>query len=83
MSYAPRPVPGNDPAVLAQWMQDELQAIGRSFREIEILQLRVLNVAPKRPREGMIAYADGTNWNPGSGAGPYAYIGGVWTKLKP
>lgn len=25
--------------------------------------------------EGMLAYADGTNWNPGSGRGFYKYIG--------
>jgi polygalacturonase len=37
--------------------------------------------APASPLDGMIAYADGTSWNPGSGAGVYAYIAAVWTKL--
>jgi hypothetical protein len=37
--------------------------------------------APSSPLDGMIAYADGTTWNPGSGAGVYAYIAAVWTKL--
>ena len=33
-------------------------------------------------REGKIAYADGTNWNPNSeGAGYYFYTGSVWVRL--
>ena len=36
--------------------------------------------APADPSEGLLAYADGTNWNPdGSGvAGIYTYISGAW-----
>ena len=30
---------------------------------------KVWHVAPVKPREGMLVYADGVNWNPGSGAG--------------
>lgn len=37
--------------------------------------------APDKLREGMLAYADGANWNPGSGAGIYQYRSGVWNKL--
>lgn len=40
------------------------------------------NVAPLKPREGMIYGADGTNWNPGDGQGVYVYYGGSWTKLS-
>ena len=40
-----------------------------------------LNVAPPKPREGMIRFADGTNWNPGSGEGIYAFYGSSWKKL--
>lgn len=36
------------------------------------------DVAPAKPREGMLRQADGTNWNPGSGAGIYRYTGGAW-----
>ena len=37
----------------------------------------------KYRRQGMLAYADGTNWNPGSGGeGIYYYnAAGSWTKL--
>ncbi len=31
--------------------------------------------------EGLVAFADGVNWNPGSGAGLYEYRGGAWNKL--
>lgn len=35
--------------------------------------------APSSPKTGTIAYADGTNWDPGSGAGYYYYtVGGTW-----
>lgn len=40
-----------------------------------------LNVQPTRPREGMVTGADGTNWNPGSGKGVYAYYSGAWHLL--
>lgn len=31
--------------------------------------------------EGRFAWADGSGWNPGAGAGPYAYASGGWRKL--
>ena len=40
-----------------------------------------INKAPDKPRNGMIVFADGTNWNPGSGQGYYGYKGGVWAFL--
>ncbi len=43
--------------------------------------LEQLNAAPDKPQNGMIAWADGTNWNPGSGEGIYAYHGSAWNLL--
>ena len=37
--------------------------------------------APARPREGLIVFADGTEWNPGGGKGAYQYLSGAWVKL--
>lgn len=40
--------------------------------------------APPVRRPGgvaIIAYADGTDWNPGAGEGVYAFYSGVWNKL--
>lgn len=45
------------------------------------LLLKPLNAAPSKKREGMIVFADGTNWNPGTGKGVYAYYSGAWNKL--
>lgn len=44
-------------------------------------QIDVTHAAPEKPRNGMLRNADGTNWNPGSGAGLYRYGGGVWNFL--
>lgn len=41
-------------------------------------QMDILHVEPKRLREGLVAVADGTDWNPGSGQGAYVYRGGAW-----
>ena len=61
-----------------KYVGDEFSAIAKAFNETNILRSRVLHVAPEKPREGMIATADGSNWNPGSGAGTYTYINGAW-----
>lgn len=60
--------------------------VGEEFRRLQeglatpqdYAFLRTLHVAPARPREGMLAIADGTNWNPGSGAGLYIFRSGAW-----
>jgi hypothetical protein len=43
--------------------------------------LEQLNAAPAKPQNGMIVWADGTNWDPGSGEGMYAYHGSTWNLL--
>lgn len=61
----------------------ELQRIAALFRElpVQLLACSTWNAAPGRPYTGMIAFADGTNWNPGAGAGYYGYHSGAWNKL--
>ena len=43
---------------------------------------KVWHVAPVKPREGLLVYADGTDWNPGSGAGYYVYYAGAWHAMS-
>ena len=44
--------------------------------------LDVSNVVASDPQQGDIRYADGSNWNPGSGEGIYFYnAAGNWVKL--
>ena len=76
MAYIPMQVP-NDPAQLPGFLLQELQNIARSTGS-SIAQLAELSKAPDKPQVGMIALADGSNWNPGSGAGFYGYRGGAW-----
>lgn len=75
--YQPQPPP-TDPALLAQWAFQELQRIGQSLSSVTDLDLD--NKAPAKPQDGMLAYADGTNWNPDStnGEGFYGYWAGAW-----
>ena len=65
----------------ADWVERELAAIELAFVDFDFLQLKELNAVPVRPRAGMVVFADGTNWNPGSGIGFYGYHSGAWNKL--
>ncbi|MDJ0905366.1 MAG: hypothetical protein QNI96_05060 [Woeseiaceae bacterium] len=40
------------------------------------------SVEPKRVYNGLTLYADGTNWDPGEGAGLYTYHSGSWRLLS-
>lgn len=74
-----RYIPGNvaDP-VLAM----ELAKIAQAMETPDqFLQLDTLYVAPKKYREGTLVKADGTSWNPGSGAGVYCYRAAAWRFL--
>lgn len=74
---------GASPEVLQliELVQRELDAIALQFVDSDYLQLKKLNAEPSRPRDGIIVYADGTNWDPGTGEGYYGYYGSAWRKL--
>ena len=73
--------PGQSFERLIDYVEAQFQEIESAFLESLALELRPIHAAPKRPREGMIVFADGTDWNPGAGKGVYTYSGGVWSKL--
>lgn len=75
------PVIPAEQSVLLEYLMRELEAIERSQQASNSLRLNVTYVEPTKVGEGLIVLADGTEWDPGSGAGIYAYIGGSWTKL--
>lgn len=65
-----------------QGFGQELQRISEALeRPRESISLTPLSVAPPKPRDGVIAMADGVNWNPGAGAGFYGYRAGSWRFL--
>lgn len=67
---------------LSDYVFRELNRVSVSlFTEVS-LNLEKMFVEPSRPQDGDVVYADGTSWNPGSGAGVYAYLNGSWTKLN-
>lgn len=79
MTYIPT-FPGEH--INQQWLYDELQRIAVAIQQPMDHQYDVLHVAPDRPQEGLVVFADGTDWNPtGAGGGLHQYIGGVWDKL--
>lgn len=79
MAYTPQNVP-QDPAQLPVFFMAELENIARAINT-PTLRLEMLYVAPTRPRDGMVVLADGTSFNPGSGAGFYGYRAGSWRFL--
>jgi hypothetical protein len=84
--YRPRQGPEyQDPNLkeLVKWVEGEFQKLARTQQEVSVLPLQVLHVEPAKPREGNVVFADGTDWDPGFGDGPYAYMGGAWIKLFP
>jgi hypothetical protein len=72
--------PTNPPTAYDQlWTRQELHRIREAlFSPEPFLYLEKQYAAPPKPREGMIVLADGTDWNPGNGAGYYGYVGGAW-----
>lgn len=60
----------------------ELMAISESMAaSTPTVTYDTTNVAPSKPRDGQFYVADGTNWDPGYGPGPYIYIDGVYVPM--
>lgn len=76
---APPPFTGVSPE-LWQYLDEEMARLALILNA-DTLQLQTLAQEPEKPENGMIAYADGSEWNPGSGEGFYGYENGSWVKL--
>lgn len=81
MRYEPRDPPEGVDDDLASYLRQEFAQIAESFFGVEEVLLVELNVAPDKPRDGMVVLADGVNFNPGAGAGFYGRRGGAWVFL--
>lgn len=79
--------PGKPPVIGDDSTDAALKYTSRELREMareesrDFLLLRALHNAPKRVFDGLVVLADGSDWNPGSGAGYYGYYDGSWKKL--
>lgn len=81
-SYSPTPALNVDSIeTLLAYVQGELEQIASAFTEVTEVELRPINREPDKPRDGMIVFADGTNWDPGAGRGVYVFDTGAWAKL--
>lgn len=81
--YEPTPIPFDAPPGLRQWLLDQVRRIAGVLRAPEVNTIRfvVHNVAPARVADGDVYFADGTDWNPGSGRGLYERRAAAWVKL--
>lgn len=61
-----------------RYMADVLQQLEDVVNSL--LTLETLHAAPNKPRVGMVAFADGTDWDPGSGTGAYVYAA-AWRRM--
>lgn len=69
-------------SVLDDLLRLELNKIAQAMETAnERLTLDMLHKAPTKYRDGTIVLADGTDWNPGAGAGVYCYYGAAWHLL--
>lgn len=76
--YEPKPILANDVPSLQRAVAEELREVAAATVE-DLLALAVKHVEPSKVYIGLIAYADGTDWDPGSGEGMYVYKSGGWT----
>ena len=75
--------PQGDLESLRSFVAAEFQrlALDLEANQVESVQLVERYSAPVKPREGLVVFADGTSWNPGSGRGVYVYSSSTWVKL--
>ncbi len=80
--FNPQLLQSGDLESLKNELNQMFNAIAREqAQQSEYLALKTLYSEPKRLLDGMIVKADGTTWNPGSGAGVYVYRGAAWHLL--
>lgn len=72
----------SDPAQMPQFLNQELSNIERAQNEsTPFMTLDPIYAEPAKYWDGMIVFADGTTWDPGSGGGVYLRRAGVWRFL--
>lgn len=80
MTFKVQPAPTNIENV-AKWTEEQLRKVVDNLDLVDNITLKELHVEPDKPRNGQIILADGTDFDPGSGAGFYGRSAGVWVLL--
>jgi len=70
MNYVPR-VPPQTPEDLLPYLDDELGRVAEVLNRTSYGEFEILYNPPRRLFPGLVVYADGTSWDPGSGEGLY------------
>ncbi len=80
--YSPKQPLGTDVLKdVSDWAYDEFKEIEKGFQNLEQIRIAESFVEPAKKRDGDMAFADGTDWDPGDGRGMYVYFGGAWNKM--
>jgi hypothetical protein len=58
---------------VAEFLARQFAGLEAAFNEVGEITLEELHVAPDKYQNGKLYYADGTDWDPGSGRGVYLY----------
>lgn len=73
------PLLGEKPEDIIAWSQKLAENIIFQLNTgIPRLRLVEQHAVPSKPRDGDVVFADGVDWNPGSGQGYYGYYGAAW-----
>lgn len=79
-SYQPGEVP-TDVSQIPRFLREEQAKLKAALDALSDGFDPVMYAPPTKPRKGMRRYADGTQWNPGSGEGLYRFDGVSWKYL--
>lgn len=71
--YLPEAAPVTSLADLSAHVDRQFKLISNMLDMLADGQIERTYVVPTKLSDGMIRYADGTSWNPGSGRGMYFY----------
>lgn len=74
--------PGTQGSDITRFLREELERANNATESTWTHEtLEKLTQEPTRKRVGMMVYADGSLWNPGSGEGVYILLSSGWQKL--
>ena len=79
--YQPGKIDSSSLEAVANSLRIELNKLAAQLSQpTDYQSLKTLHAQPGRVFDGMIVKADGTSWNPGSGAGLYVRVGSSWVR---
>jgi len=80
MSFSPSNPPSALPLIKV-WIFDEFKRLASELQHPLNFSTQPIATEPAKPRNGMIVYADGVNFDPGGGEGFYGRVNDAWIKL--